>query len=468
MNRALVALIAKWAIGLLVALICYDRLGGNDVFALITLVIMMRMLSLVREMRKNPKTARPHQEIVAEIAGLAAFIVLVPLDVALATMDFFSLRNSFGWRGGVVIAICFALYAAPHLNRDPRRSILRSFWWIGPFLPALFVLVALLAEKHNYLNPFHPQRSRLAADRVLDLDIVSAGHHADWVLNYAIELDKRNDPEAAHYYRQALRLNATFEIARRRLAVLEPTERDSPSKKVSAADPQAPYWTDVASITKAARFDPKTDDATSPVVQVVVASVGQTPEIVLDAAAYAIQSELSLTARVSVAQINLPTHTRARGLLGNRQWNESTLVRAFFENYRFPRNSLLRYVILTPADLYSGEENYLFSCSYSFGSVVSYARLAEDPENPTSSLTLHRAAKQSIGSLVKSFDILSSPERDCVTSYVRSVPEFDQKGNRPAPATMEQFQNAVTLLNARSTLRKFDLPVPTRSPQGAP
>jgi hypothetical protein len=44
--------------------------------------------------------------------------------------------------------------------------------------------------------------------------------------------------------------------------------------------------------------------------------------------------------------------------------------------------------------------------------------------------------------LLKSFALPASSDRDCVTSYVRSLEEFDQKGNRPNAHTLALFQKA--------------------------
>jgi len=50
---------------------------------------------------------------------------------------------------------------------------------------------------------------------------------------------------------------------------------------------------------------------------------------------------------------------------------------------------------------------------------------------------------------VIAFAIPASTDRDCVTSYVRDLQEFDAKGNRPDAETMKLFQQAVSVMNQR-------------------
>ena len=77
-------------------------------------------------------------------------------------------------------------------------------------------------------------------------------------------------------------------------------------------------------------------------------------------------------------------------------------------------------------------------------SVARYGSQTEDAR-----LLCHRAAKQTLCAVLKSFKVPISPDRDCVTSYSRTLQEFDAKGNRPNAATLALFRRTVTDLNSR-------------------
>ena len=143
--------------------------------------------------RLSYKPPRSRWELGAETLGVVAFAILIPLDIALYTRDFFSLRTPQGWEGAGVAAVCVALYAWPHVwSKSAGYSDLRIWWWAIPFVVALPLLQHLVAARHPYLNPFDPHHNRLAAERVLALkNNIIAGRHADWVLRYARELDEQ-------------------------------------------------------------------------------------------------------------------------------------------------------------------------------------------------------------------------------------------------------------------------------------
>lgn len=124
---------------------------------------------------------RQKRELSAEALGAVAFAILVPLDIALYTRDFFSLRTPQGWEGAVVAALCLTLYAWPHRwLKSADRSDARMGWWALPFVIALPLLSHAVEKRHPYLNPFNPDHNRLAAERVLALkNNIIAGRHAD-------------------------------------------------------------------------------------------------------------------------------------------------------------------------------------------------------------------------------------------------------------------------------------------------
>jgi hypothetical protein len=118
----------------------------------------------------TPALPRRKMELGAEAMGVVAFALLLPLDVALYTRDFFSLRAEQGWVGAGVAGLCVALYAWPLVwLKSPGNSLIRILWWGLPFMPALVILDYGIEARHPYLNPFNPERNRLAAERVLSL-----------------------------------------------------------------------------------------------------------------------------------------------------------------------------------------------------------------------------------------------------------------------------------------------------------
>ena len=60
-----------------------------------------------------------------------------------------------------------------------------------------------------------------------------------------------------------------------------------------------------------------------------------------------------------------------------------------------------------------------------------------------------RAAKQALCALLKSFVGPASPDPNDVTSFTRTLEEFDAKGNRPDGHTLRLLRRAVDDLNHR-------------------
>jgi predicted Zn-dependent protease len=136
-----------------------------------------------------------------------------------------------------------------------------------------------------------------------------------------------------------------------------------------------------------------------------------------------------------------------RGLATGPQWDQASLVQAFTNATRSFPNAPIKYVLITAADIYMQEANYVFSTTYYWGAVVSAARFGEPKGDDA--LLRQRTAKQTLCALLKSFNVPMSPDRNCVTSYTRSLEEFDAKGNHPNPETLKLFQQAVADMNAR-------------------
>ena len=397
------------------------------------------------------KPPRQKLELIAEALGVMAFAILIPLDLALYTRGFYSLRMGHGWEAAGVAAFCLSLYLWPHWRlKSPDLFVVRMLWWAVPFAIALPLLCHAIGARHPYLNPFDPDHNRLAAERVLSLkNNVVAGRHADWVLRYARQLDEKGDSQSAiHFYREALRLDANNRETTKRLAGLEtPTSGDLgtnvPKPVVSSS---APYWSADNPVTQSPR---RRIDAHLESVQgctVILIRVGEVSDELLDAVGFAIHQELELPVFVSANPVPLPPHTRVRGLATGPQWDQVALVQAVSNATQFIPKAPIKFVIITSADIYMEDVNFVFSTTYPWGALVSSARFREPPADDA--LVRQRTAKQALCALLKSFNVPTSPDRNCVTSYTRNLEEFDAKGNRPDAETLRLFRQAVSDLNA--------------------
>jgi hypothetical protein len=390
---------------------------------------------------------RSKRELGAEAVGVVTFAILIPLTIALFTRAIFSLRGGQGWEGALVAAICLGLYAWPHRwLKSSECSELRIVWWVLPFIITFPLLIHAINIRHPYLNPFEPDRYRLAADRVLSLkNNIIAGQYADWVLRYARQLDERGESQQAiYYYRASLRFDANNHAAFERLARLESELSGVEMEKNSVDQAKAPYWTADNPITPSPRGQIGNQLENVETCTIVIVPVGNVSDELLDAVGFVIQQELGLPVCVSTNPVAVPPYTRKRGLATGPQWNEAALVQVFTNTTRFFPNAPIRYVLITPVDIYIEDANYVVSTSYAWGALVSSARFG-DPNGDVR----QRTAKQALCALIKSFGIPQSPDRNNVTSYARTSGEFDAKGNRPDTATLKQFHEAVADINNR-------------------
>jgi predicted Zn-dependent protease len=393
---------------------------------------------------------RARSELAAEALGLLSFALLIPAAVLVHATDFVSLRYTAGWLGlGVAIA-SLCLYAWPHtwpasLAGRSRRVL----WWGIPFFPALLALAFGIQIRHPYLDFTRSDRAKLAAERVLTLESnVVAGRHADWVFDYAESLAKDDPEQAARLYGEGLRLDPTNEAAQARLASLAHAGAADPAAGAlrgggSAASERArrPLWTPADPTPRLLRC--RIDAGLEAVDRtgVVLVPVGDVADSLLDVVGGVLQEELALPTCVAQG-VSLPPHTRVRGLVFGRQWSQVSLVKAFVQQIGALPRSPMAYVLLTPADIYSEDTNFVFSGSYSWGALVSVARYG-DPARQGDPVLLHRTAKQVLGSLITSFGVPRSTDRGCVTSYTKSIPEFDAKGNRPNDESLARFQSVI-------------------------
>lgn len=416
----------------------------------------------VAELRSRHVPPRSGRELLCEGLGVLTFGVLLPAAAILFTHDFVSLRGSQGWVGLGVAGVSLALYAWPLLwGRSVRLSQRRMLWWALPFVPALALLMAGIGFRHPYLDPTREDRVRLAADRVLALeDIVMAGAHADWVFAYADQLERQGDREqATRLYRAGLRLAPTNREAHAHLALLE-TRRSTRRQGVSAPSgfrspeerARAPLWNEgeVASRRPPCEADETLERVDGTVV--VLVRVGDVPNGLVDPVGEVIERELGIPTCVARQTVPLPAHSRVRGLVVGRQWSLKSLARAFLYQVQELPTSPAKFVLLTNADVYNGDANFLFSGTYAWGAIVSFARYGEGP--PESLEIVRRTAKQTLGALLQSFGLPKSTDPHCVTSYSNGLPQFEAKGNRPNAETLALFQRALRNRNEKWTAHK--------------
>jgi len=407
--------------------------------------------------------ARSKRELGAEALGVIAFAVLIPLDIALYTRDFFSLRNPQGWEGAIVAALCLALYAWPHRwLKSSEYSEFRIGWWVLPFAVAFVLLNHAIETRHRYLNPFNPDHNRLAAERVLALkNNVVAGRNAIWVLRYARQLDERGDSQQAiHFYREALRLDANNRAAYARLAALEAQSSGEPTGNAAqpAISPSAPYWTADKPVTPSPRRG--TDFLQLANVEgctVVIVPVGEVSDEILDAAGFVIHNELDLPVYISTNSVPLPPHTRVRGLVTGPQWDQAAIAQSFFNADRPFPHAPIKYVLITPVDIYMQEANYVYSVSPNWGAVVSLARCGGPTGNDPR--LRERVAKQALCALLLSFGVPKSLDRNDVTCFTMTPEEFDAKGNYPNAETLKLFQQTLADQNREWQEHKAPPPV---------
>jgi hypothetical protein len=392
---------------------------------------------------------RPRRELAAEALGVTAFAVLIPLVIALYTRDFFSLRTPQGWAGAGVVVLCVGAYAWPFRGlKSPELSEMRILWWAIPFAVALPLLTHAIHTRHPYLDPFNPDHDRLAAERVLALkNNIVAGQHADWVLRYARKLDQRGDSQPAiRFYREGLRLDANDFKAYARLTALEsPSGTNLTEAGANPGAARAPYWTVAQPIIPSPRgqIDSQLENVAG--CTVVIVPVGKVSDALLDAIGHVIHHELDLPVLISTNVVPVPPHTRQRGLATGPQWDHGALVRVFINATGSFPHAPIRYLLVTPVDIYIEDANYVVSASYPWGAVLSSFRY--EMMDGGESLLRQRTAKQGLCAVLKCFNVQASPDRNDVTSYARNPEEFDAKGNRPDAETLKLFRESVASVN---------------------
>jgi hypothetical protein len=419
-------------------------------------------------------SARSRSVLAAECLGLLGFVVLLPASVVLYTRDLVPLRGSLGWLDLCAVTAGLALYAWPLRSLEDGGARLR-WLWVGGFVSFLLLCSLGVSLRHPYLDPTREDRPKLAADKILSLnDNVRANVYADWVFDYAMQLEEQGDYDGARfYYDEGLRIDPSNERMQERLLALKegPSRLEELRAERGAADrrARAPLWTQgrVAPSLQPCTIDRSLEqiDRTT----VVIASVGDVPDQFVDVIAEVIANELDLRSCAADQIVPLPPATRVRGVFGGRQWSTASIAKAFVDQFSPMPRAAAQYLVLTAVDTYVDDSNYIYSVSYRWGAVVSFARFGDREKEGLD--VMQRAAKQSLGALTKSFGVRQSTDPNCVTSYVNGFQQFEAKGNRPTTETLALLQEVIRERDRQwtdYTAARSRRPQTPRSHRGAP
>lgn len=412
--------------------------------------------------RRSYRPPRSGRLLTAEALGLITFCLVAPFDLALYTRELVSLRSSYGYFAFVLAALCVVLYAWPHRWNPTKSNQARQvLWWTLPAVPALALAYTGIATHHPYLDPLSADRLELRANRVLSLENnVVAGAHADWVFEYARELARAGEVNRAiYYYEEGLHLAPHSDGVRVRLAALRPGSSDPRALSGPVVDPRPDA--EGRSATQLARLGFWAEGARVPIAQkcqideslaeverttIVLLRAGDVPTSMIDAVADVIQRELGVPVCAVPEAIPLPDASRVRGVVFGRQWSVQALAQAIFEEIPpdLP-NAPLKFMLVTPVDIYSPGSNFVYSSTYTWGSVISYARYGDLASDPIG--VRHQTSKQALAAVVKSFGVPPSTDPNCVTSYADGPAQFERKGNRPNLASFTLFRERVDAID---------------------
>jgi predicted Zn-dependent protease len=418
--------------------------------------------------RYVPPRAGP--ELICECLGVVTYPLLIPIGILLYTRDFVSPGADYDWLGFAVVVAGIGLYVWPRYWKarampaipaniaanDPAAAgsslrHRRMLWWSVPFLPVLGFVAFGIVEWHPYLNPLNPEHTRLRTEKVLSLtNNVVAAQNAAWLFDYAQELEAvERRSEAAQLYRQVLILQPTDELAAERLAALGgrrvPLLPIEDARFVSAWErAYQPLWLPNQRPMQLPGCTVDTDGLRSlDGATIIIVPVGAVPESLMNATGNVIEREFGLSACIATRSIPLPEPGRLRGLIFGRQWRDESFVEAFQRTFEWNTIHPARFLLITGKDMYVKDTNYVISTSYPWGALLSYARFDEGDEL----LLTQRTSKQALGALATTLGVPRSSDPLCVTSYTKSVDEFDAKGNRPNRETLGILRREIRELN---------------------
>lgn len=356
------------------------------------------------------------------------------------------------------LAIPFALHLTINLipaSLGAWRIRARLALLAAVYLPALF----LAKELHPYLLVGGKEHRRLLGERVYDLALsVEAGRHSDALSAYARDLEEeRRWTDAARIYQRAIDLNAFSVDAQEGMARTQTAlGNDSAAAAARLAAIRLNQAASVSPTALADNADLVTNEASLPLfdwhptynLKICLIPAGEVPAPFLDEAGRRLSAELNVPVfRWNGAPLTLPDPDQRAVLLGDPQWTAVSLMTAFVEQMRreelqgLQARGAWQFLVVTDADLYLPDANYVFAVQFPVHGVVSFARMGESGDKRR----IARLSKQLVATAIKCFGVKQAASPDCVTSYVRSLNELDRKPIKATPETWADYRRRVEL-----------------------
>ena len=394
---------------------------------------------------------RTDLDIFSEAGSL---VLLLPAAFLLALM---LSSPVVSWSGGDRGPAAFALAAgvAAHFaanliptGRGGLRAVVRGVLLIAVLAPSFGVAEA----RHPYLLATGRDHRRLLAERVWSLDwSITAGRYASVLVDYAkdLETDARWS-DAVIVYQRALELDAFLAEAalglERARGRLEGSERGAP---VAVANRPPGKGDDFVGVRPGRGESlPAFDWRGTRRLKICLVPVGPVPSALVDEAGRGMEQELGVEVfRWSEPPLALPRAGRNSAMLGHPQWEPVSLMQGFIDRLKAEAeggrmaSGAWQFLLVTNADLYAPDSNFVFATSFPVHGVVSFARFGGD----TDARRADRLAKQLVATAIKCFGVKQAARPDCVTAYVRSLAELDRKPMRPAAETAAEYRRKVAL-----------------------
>jgi predicted Zn-dependent protease len=377
-----------------------------------------------------------------ELKLLPFSLILFPAAVTLAVSDIVVMDDRDDWRALLVIGSALAIHLGT-LRLAKLAYALAAKTTLAIAIMATISLPILVVAKHPYLNPLAENRSQLIADHVLKLkNNVVAESHVEFVLGYALELKNAgNFKQALNYYNAGLHLDAENQEAHLAIAeVLRALRQFNQARFHEAA---------AASIIQGSRtvaFSagesnislPAISDITTDSYTVVLVPVGNANRKVIAQAGALVNKSLKHPVYLNTETLELPAADRKRGLLVAPQHSTYSIHSSFVKNPPFKHDGPVQVVLITDADVYMEDTNFVFAMSSSSDHVcvVSYNRF----QSPDPQTTVSRLAKQILSSSIKAMRVPQANTLDCVTAYVNSRDQFDRKSINLLPQTRYTYE----------------------------
>lgn len=461
-ESTLLPYLLKAALSVLFAWLVAGSVERGKLAALLVLLILFRGRMLWREWLKagrgvamdgpgSSPRRRSRADIVSELVSLC---VVLPGAGLLTLMLTSTIVSGAGSARGLVLAALAAHFAA---NLIPvARTVARVLVRSTLSLAVVIVSLQVAREKHPYLLTSGATHRRELAGRVWELGhSVEAGRYAVHLVDYGKDLEaERRWEDAETIYRRALELDAFMAEAHAGMARVQ----DARGRPGLATESRR-LAGELAGVARRSRptvstdveFEapslPRFDWQARTRLGICLVPVGEVDAALVNDAGARLARELGVEVyRWDGAAIPLPAAGRKSAVLGDRQWEPESLMRVFADQIRGEAlngrelRGPWQFLLVTEADLYLPDVNFVFAVSYPVHGVVSAARMGrrDDPR------MVERLGKQLTATAIKCFGVRQADRPDCVTAYVRSVDELDRRPAGPSPTTRAEYRGKVT------------------------